>query len=75
MLTPREKVAFDYIKEQVNKGHTPTARELTNAMNLKSSASGEYYIYRLTIKGYIQRTNEIVNTNCKKIIIKERDYE
>ena len=33
MLTPREKVAFDYIKEQVEKGHTPTARELTQAMN------------------------------------------
>ena len=56
MLTDKEKRILDYIKETLDsKGYSPTVRDISNALSIKSTSTVFSYLARLETKGYIVR--------------------
>lgn len=56
MLTEKEQRILDYIKETiVGKGYSPTVRDISTALGIKSTSTVFSYLARLERKGYIIR--------------------
>ena len=55
-LTKKEKQIYDYIAEKINKeGYSPTVRDISLAIGIKSTSTVHAYLQRLEDKGYIQK--------------------
>jgi hypothetical protein len=57
-LTPQEATALNFIQREVKKGKSPTVREVTSAIKLRSPRSGHCVIKELLKKGIVIRTND-----------------
>lgn len=57
-LPPKERRVLTYIKKALKQGHSPSVREVTQAMGLKSSRSGQRVLNSLLTKGVIRRSVE-----------------
>lgn len=56
MLTDKEKRILDYIRETIeSKGYSPTVRDISRALDIKSTSTVFSYLARLEDKGYIVR--------------------
>jgi len=56
MLTDKEQRILNYIKETLEtKGYSPTVRDISNALGIKSTSTVFSYLARLETKGYIIR--------------------
>ena len=57
-LTPKEQLIFDYIKENLKKnGYSPSIRDISTALDIKSTSTVHTYLERLERKGYIHKEN------------------
>lgn len=51
-----EKDILDYIKTTINdEGYSPSVRDISTALNIKSTSTVHLYLHRLEEKGYIQK--------------------
>ena len=56
MLKEKEKRILDYIRETIEtKGYSPTVRDISRALDIKSTSTVFSYLARLEEKGYIVR--------------------
>lgn len=53
ILTPNETKALHYIRKKQQRGHSPSVREVTRTIGLRSSRSGHKIITSLRSKGII----------------------
>lgn len=57
-LTIIEERVLNYISQSIReKGYSPSVRDIQKALEIKSSASVQFYITRLESKGYITKEN------------------
>jgi hypothetical protein len=54
-LTQNEECAFRFIQRELKRGHSPSVREVTKVVELKSSRSGYRIINSLLTKGLLHR--------------------
>lgn len=55
-LTPKEQLVYDFIVDTIRReGYSPSVRDITQAVNMKSTSTVHHYINRLEAKGYIQK--------------------
>lgn len=55
-LTKKEQQIYDYIAERINKeGYSPTVRDISEAIGIKSTSTVHSYLQRLEDKGYIRK--------------------
>ncbi len=54
-LTDMQRKIYDYIKEEIRKGITPSIREIGKAVGLSSTSSIHLHLNSLERKGYIHR--------------------
>lgn len=54
-LTDMQRKIYDYIKEEIRKGITPSIREIGKAVGLSSTSSIHLHLNSLERKGYIRR--------------------
>lgn len=54
-LTQIQKKIYEYIKNQIRKGITPSIREICTAVDLSSPSSIHYHLDKLETMGYISR--------------------
>ena len=56
MLTEKEKRVLDYIRDTIKtKGYSPTVRDISRALDIKSTSTVFTYLAKLEDKGYIVR--------------------
>lgn len=55
-LTPKEQLVYDFIVDTIRReGYSPSVRDITQAVSMKSTSTVHHYINRLEAKGYIQK--------------------
>ncbi len=65
-LTPKQQIIYDFIKEEVRHGVTPSIREIGNAAGLSSTSSVHAQLETLERKGYIRRSKS--KNRCIEIL-------
>jgi len=58
-LTEKEFKAFNFIRSELQRGHSPSVREVAKAIGLTSSRSGARAIKILVEKGILRRTSNL----------------
>lgn len=57
-LTGKEKVVYDYISETIKReGYAPSVRDISAALNIKSTSTVHGYLKRLEEKGFVRKQN------------------
>lgn len=55
-LTGKEKVVYDYISETIKReGYAPSVRDISAALNIKSTSTVHGYLKRLEEKGFVRK--------------------
>ncbi|MBQ3065525.1 MAG: transcriptional repressor LexA [Clostridia bacterium] len=55
-LTPKEQLVYDFILDTIRRdGYSPSVRDISDAVGIKSTSTVHHYISRLEAKGYIQK--------------------
>ncbi|MBO4422667.1 MAG: transcriptional repressor LexA [Clostridia bacterium] len=55
-LSKKEKQIYEYIKEMINaEGYSPSVRDISTALGIKSTSTVHLHLHRLEEKGYIQK--------------------
>ncbi len=65
-LSDMQKKIYDYIREEIRKGITPSIREIGKAVGLSSTSSIHLHLNSLERKGYIRRPKS--KKRCIKIL-------
>ena len=71
----RETAVFNYIKNSLANGYSPSVREIMSAMGFKSTSTVQYYIESLSKKGLIEkqkncnRTLKLPNSECVPVAV------
>ena len=56
-VTENEKMVFEFIKDRIEEGYPPTAREICAEFGFKSTSTAHRYINNLTAKGLLEKGN------------------
>lgn len=59
MLKDKELEVFNYIKNRLSDGISPSVREIMDAMNFKSTSTAHRYIKSLVQEGFIEKTGNL----------------
>jgi len=62
MLKEKELAVFNFIKNRLNEGISPSVREIMDAMGFKSTSTAHRYIATLVNEGLIEKTNNLNRT-------------
>ena len=55
-LTSKEQLVYDFILDTIRRdGYSPSVRDISNAVGIKSTSTVHHYLSRLESKGYIQK--------------------
>lgn len=56
-VTENEKMVFEFIKDRIEEGYSPTVREICAEFGFKSTSTAHRYINNLTAKGLLEKGN------------------
>ena len=59
MLKEKEIAVFEYIKNRLTDGYSPSVREIQDAMGFKSTSTAHRYIETLINAGKLEKTGNI----------------
>ena len=59
MLKDKELAVFNYIKNRLSEGYSPSVREIMDAMDFKSTSTAHRYIETLVREGLLEKTGNI----------------
>lgn len=59
MLKEKELAVFNYIKNRLSDGYSPSVREIMDAMDFKSTSTAHRYIETLVREGLLEKTGNI----------------
>lgn len=62
MLNDKENAVFNFIKNRLSDGISPSVREIMDAMGFKSTSTAHRYIESLVNKGLIEKTGNLNRT-------------
>ncbi len=62
MLKDKELAVFNFIKNRLNEGISPSVREIMDAMGFRSTSTAHRYISSLAEKGLIEKTDNLNRT-------------
>jgi hypothetical protein len=54
-LSDRETKALTFIREELDRGHSPSVREITKAIGVRSSRTGHQIVQALLLRSLIRR--------------------
>lgn len=59
MLNEKELAVFNYVKNRLSEGYSPSVREIMDAMDFKSTSTAHRYIETLVREGLLEKTGNI----------------
>lgn len=62
MLKDKELAVFNYVRNRINGGFSPSVREIMTAMGFKSASTAQRYIENLVSAGYLEKTGNLNRT-------------